>query len=443
MKVVIVGGGAVAYQIARELDERLDIVVIEEDPEAATRFDRLDVQVVRGTPTDPVLLRGLALGENDHLIACSESDEYNLVVSLAAKAHCGVKTACFITRDDFYRSLVHPESGQPVLAIDRLISPPSLLAEEIARIVLVPRAIDVNTFLGGRIWLQEYRVPPRTPLVGPPLHRLGLPPEVLAVAVAREEGLLIPDGGTVLRPGDKVVFMGTQRALRTLERRFFHEVVERVGFVTIIGGGEVGLALARRLEEEGDLELKLIERSAERCEYLATVLDRCLVLNGDGTDLELLDLEQVFRADVLVSVTSDDEKNLLCSLIAREMEIPKIITRVDNPANLHLFESVRVDVPLNLRATAIKSVLDSLQSTRLPLLASVERGKGSVLEITVGPGFPPTPVRSIPDIDDMIIGAVVRDFATVVPRGDELIRPGDRLLIFTLQESAASIPGRF
>jgi trk system potassium uptake protein TrkA len=443
MKVIIAGGGEVAYQIARELDERLDIVVIEDDPDAAARFERLDVQVVRGSPTDATLLQQLEIGPEDHFVACSDSDESNLVASLAVKSLTDVRTTCFVTHESNYRSFIRPESGEPLLNIDRLISPPTLLAEEIARIVLVPRAIDVNTFLGGRIWLQEYRIPIRSGLVGHPLSRLGLPGSLLAVGLVRGEELIIPDGRTVPQADDKIVFMGTQQALRQLERKFLREVIERVGLVTIVGGGEVGLAVARRLEEEGDVEVKLIERDEQRCEFLASLLKRCLVLHGDGTDLELLDLEQVYRSDVLVSVTSDDEKNLLCSLLAREMEIPKIVTRVNNPGNVHLFESVRIDVPLNPRTTAIKTVLDSLQSTQVPLLATVEKGKGSVVEITVRPGFKPTPVRDLPQVGEVVIGAVVRDYKTFVPHGDDVIRPGDRLLVFTLQEDSTSLSEMF
>lgn len=443
MKVAIAGGGEVAYQIARELDETLDILVFEGDPESAARFDKLDVQVVYGSPTNADMLRSAELGEEDHLIACGESDEHNIIACLAAKQACGVKTTCFVGREENYLSFVRTQGKRTVLNIDRLISPPYLLAEEIARIVLVPRAIDVNTFLGGRIWLQEYRIKVNSRIVGRPIADLGFPREMLAVAVARDDEIHVPRGDTILRGEDKVTFMGTQWALRALERRFFKDVVEKVKFVTIVGGGEVGLAVARRLEEEGDLELKLIEESVERCEYLASELRATLVLHGDGTDLELLELEQIYRSDVLVSVTHDDETNLLCSLLAREAEIPKIITRVDKPANVHLFEAVGIDVPLNPRATAIRTVLNSLQGTRVPLLATVEQGRGSVLEVVVPGDFPPTLVRDLPHIEDVIIGAVVRDYTTFMPRGDDVIQPRDRLLVFSTEAASDAVQDYF
>jgi trk system potassium uptake protein TrkA len=265
---------------------------------------------------------------------------------------------------------------------------------------------------------------------------LKLPSGVLAVALVRDDDLHIPTGQTRIRVDDKITFMGTQRALRQVESRFFKDVVEKVRFVTIIGGGNVGLAVAKRLEAEGDLELKLIEESLERCEFLASELPKTLVLQGDGTDLELLELEQIYRSDVLVSVTSNDETNLLCSLIGRETEIPKIITRVDNPSNFYLFESVGINVPLSPRATAIKTVLASLRDTEIPLLGTFEQGRGNVVEVTVPPTFTATRVKDLDRIDEFVIGAVVRNYTTFVPGGEDEVRPGDRLVVFHTSDSA-------
>jgi trk system potassium uptake protein TrkA len=444
MKVAITGGGEVAFQIARELDETLDILVIEQDPETAARFDQLDVQVVRGNPIDIRTLRSLEMEKGDHFIACGESDEQNIIACLAAKQACGLRTTCFLSGEDYYHSFVRDHEEHRSLDIDRLISPPYLLADEIARIVLAPHAIDVHTFLGGRIWLQEYRIRAKSKLVGRPVADLGLPPGIVAVTVARDEDLVVPRGATKFEPDDRVAFMGAAGALRTLEKRFFRDVVEKVSFVTIVGGGEVGLAVARRLEEEADLELlKLIEPSLERCEYLASTLEKTMVLQGDGTDLELLELEQIYRSDVLVSVTSDDETNLLCSLIGRETEIPKIITRVSQPANLYLFESVGIDVPLNPRATAIKSVLHSLQDTRNPLLGTVASGRGNVLEVDVPADFEPTYIRDMPAIKETIVAAIVRDYMTLVPHGGNMIQPGDRLLVFCTDAAAETVRDYF
>lgn len=445
MRIIIAGGGDIAFHFAKELAERWDTVVILEDPDAAIRFDRLDVQVVQGSPANAEILRSLDLCEKDDFIACSKNDERNIIACLTAKQIFGAHTICFVSKEEYYNSFA-PQSGlEPGMMIDRIVWPQYMLAEEIANIVMVPKAIDVDILEGGNIWLQEYRIGANSPFLEKPLSQLKMHDGVLAVAVARDEEFYVPRGDTQFQDGDKVSFMGTKRALRSLERKFFRRPQEeKVRNVTIIGGGNVGGILAQILEEEGDLQVKIIEKNQERCEWLAAELKSTLVLHGDGTDLELLDVEQIYLSDVLVAVTSDEEKDLLCSLLAREMEVPKIITRVTNPGNMHLFESLGIDVPLNPRLTATMTVIASLEDTGTKLLAITEQGKGNVVEVEVPPEFPKTIIRDLlTSIDGAIIGAIVRGRRTLVPHGDDHIEPGDRLLIFTTMEAVEAVQNFF
>lgn len=444
-RIIIAGGGDTAYHFARELADRWDTVVIIEDPDEATRFDRLDVQVVLANPADVETLRNLEVDEEDNYIACSEADERNIISCLTAKQLFGAHTICFVSKEEYYRSFAPQLGIEPGLMIDRIIWPQHMLAEEIANIVLVPKAIDVEILEGGNIWLQGYRVRAGSPLLEKPIAQLDLHDGVLAVAVARDDEFYIPRGNTVFQEGDKVSFMGTKRALRALEREYFRRPMEeKVRNVTIIGGGNVGSILAQMLEEEGDIQVKMIEKDPERCEWLAAELKSTLVLNGDGTDLELLDVEQIYLSDVLVAVTSDDEKDLLCSLLAREMEVPKVITRVSDPGTLHLFESLGIDVPLNPRLTAVQTVLASLEDTGARLLAITEQGKGNVVELDVPPGFQSTRIRDLLDpIEGAIIAAIIRGRRTLVPHGEDYIEPGDRLLVFATQEAAEAVQSYF
>jgi trk system potassium uptake protein TrkA len=439
MRIVIVGGGEIGFQLARELAGLNDVIVIDESPEAANRFASLDVQVISGNPTHPERLRAALLRESDTFIACSESDELNLIACLAAKQVAGPQTLCFVSKEEYYNSFTSIDGEEPVLAIDRVIWPQHMLASEIARIVLVPRAIDVEFFAGGRVWLLEYRLRPVSPLIKAPLSELRLPKGVLAVAVTEGERMSIPTGSTRLEAGNKVVFMGREKPLLKLQREFVPDTDRKVRDATIIGGGTVGLAIAKMLRQGNDLHLKVIEKSAERCNRLALELPSALVLNGDGTDLELLEAEQVYRSDVLVSVTTNDEKNLLASLLAKQMKIPKIITRVDKLANLRLFESVGIDVPLNMHVTAMHTVINSLQKTNVELLSTVEHGKGDVLELRVPDSFRATQLKDMRRIDGAIIGAILRNNQTIVPHGDDLIKAGDQLLVVCTQEARQAV----
>ena len=436
MRIVITGDGEIAYQLALALHQRHDVVIIENDPREAERFGSLDVQVLSGDATHPEILREAGAASSDSFISCRASDELNIIACLTAKRIGCAHTSCFVSKEDYVQSFAGIPEGDDALAIDRIIWPQYMLAEEIARIVLVPRAIDVEIFAGGRIWLMEFKLRQGSPLIGP-LPQLELPLGVIAVAVRKGEELSIPSGNTKLEVGDRVAFMGNRGGLRQLQARFLRGPSDTVKSsardVVIVGGGTVGLTLAKRLEREKDIRLKVFERDPARCEHLAAELPRALVLRGDGTDLALLEAEQVDQARVLVSVTSNDQSNLLCSLLASQMQVPKIITRVNRKRNLRLFERVGIDVPLNPMVTAINVVLNSLQDTGVQLLASVEGGQAAVIELNVSDHFQGSRVRDLPRIDGAIIVAVTRSERTLVPHGDDMIEPGDRLLVFSTE----------
>lgn len=439
MRIAISGDGEAAYELASRLSAQHDVIVLEEDPDRAARFERLDVQVVAGHPTHPETLRNAGLDRSSLFIACRRSDELNIISSLTARHLAACRTFCFVSKREYYDALTPTDGVPAVLEIDRVIWPQRMLAEEIARLVLVPSAIDVEIFAGGRIWLLEYRLADDSPLLGGPLPALGLPKGVLAVAVVRGDHLRIPTGETSFAPGDRVIFMGEQRPLHRLHGRIMGVESRGVREITIIGGGTVGHALAGLLGGEKDLRVRIIESSRERCVDLTESLRHTMVLNGDGTDLRLLEAELIHRSHVLVSVTSNDEQNLLCSLLARQMEIPKIVTRVNRAENLALFRGMGIDVPLNPRTTAIQMILNSIEGTSVKQLSTIEGGKGSVLEIFVPDDFPARALKDIPRVHDSIVVALTESDRTRVPHGDDVVRPGNRLLVFCTADASREV----
>lgn len=445
MRIVISGDGDIAQQLVRALHRRHDVVVIEDDADEAERFDRLDVQLLRGNATNPETLREAGVDRADAFIACGVSDEANIIAAMTAKRMGAAQTTCFVSSQAYVQSFAGISESDGTMVIDRIVWPQYMLAEEIARIVLVPRAVDVEVFAGGRIWLMEFKLEADSGLIGA-LPQLGLPRGVLAVAVRKDEDFFVPSGKTELMAGDRVAFMGGRRALRELQDDFIgprDKATPKEREVVIVGGGTVGLTLAKRLEREPGLRVKIIESHKGRAEEIAAELRKTLVLRGDGTDLELLESEQVGRSHVLVSVTSNDEKNLLCSLLASQMGVPKIITRVNRRENVALFERVGIDVPLNPMVTAINVVLNSLQDGGHRLLATVEGGKAAVMEIDVPASFGSTEVKDLPRVEGSIIVAITRGDRTIVPHGNDTVEPNDRLLVFATEAAREALDKLF
>jgi trk system potassium uptake protein TrkA len=236
--------------------------------------------------------------------------------------------------------------------------------------------------------------------------------------------------------------MGTPEALRQVRAQFFGLPDAARQRVTIIGGGDVGLQVAERLDAAGALDVTVIERDRERGEMLAARLKRALVLQGDGTDLELLESEDIGRSDSLVSVIDNDERNLLASLLGRQLGVRRVITRVGKRTNLRLFERVGIDVAISARAAAVASVIHQIEGASVRLLAVIE-GAGRILELDVPSGYVARPLRELAPPVNSIVGAIVRGSRTIIPRGNDTVQPGDRLIVFTTYAAADRVRSYF
>jgi trk system potassium uptake protein TrkA len=438
MRVVIVGGGEIGFALAQGLAQQNEVFVVDRHSEIADRFEPLDVQFVLGTGTSREVLARAGAERADVFVACTGLDEVNIVSCGIARQLAHPRTVCFVSREDFLTS-GEKARGLAGFGIDRVVWPEALLAEEIERIIRVPGALDAETFADGAIRLVEYRLEPDSPFIGN-LASLHLPKNSLIVAVRRGDDFFIPRGGSYLQARDKVLVMGGPAAITEVRQRMTRTPDRQRQRVAIIGGGDVGLQLAERLERNLDgLELTLIERDAERGEVIAGRLRHTLVLNGDGTDLELLESEDVGRSDVLVGVIDNDEKNLLASLLARHLGAGRIITRVSKRANLRLFERVGIDIAISARGAAIASVLHQIQGDPTRLLAIVEEGAGRILELDVPPGYAPRALRDMAPPLNSIIGAIIRDSHAFVPRGTDHVHPNDRLIVFTTYAAADQV----
>jgi trk system potassium uptake protein len=437
MLIIIVGGGEVGYALARALAPRHDVFVVDHDPMVADRFAPLDVEFVGGSGTSDVALERAGVSRCELFVACTGQDEVNIVACATATRLGAQDTICFVSRDDFVRTAGNADILREKFGIRRILWPEAQLADDIERIVAAPGAIDAEVFAEGQVRLLEYRLSEGSPFTSAPLSDLGLPHGTLVVAVKQRDRVSIPRGTTRLTPGDKVIVMGTPGPMRQLQAWLHPEQASRRGrLVTIVGGGDVGFRLAQRLEQTPGIELKVVERDARRGEFLASTLSRALVLNGDGTDLELLEAEQIGRSDVLVSVIDNDERNLLASLIGRQLGVRTVITRVSKPANLRLFERVGIDVAISAQTSAIASVIHQVEGGRATLLAVLEEGQGKVLEVPVPAGATPTKLQDLGAPAESIVGTILRGKQVIVPRGKDVIRPGDRLIVFC---TAASV----
>ncbi|MDR1168673.1 MAG: Trk system potassium transporter TrkA [Heliobacteriaceae bacterium] len=439
MRIIIYGTTDAGLLLATEFFEDHDITVIDKDDNGTESFSKLDISFIQGSASNEEVLRNAGIKNADVFIACTDVDEANIVACLAAKKNSGIRTICFVSKEEYRKNLYFDKSEEHFcdMFIDFIIWPEELLTQEIFRIVTVAHALDVENFADGKARLLEYKVEPNLKIAGKKVKDCGFTQGTLMVGLTRNRELFIPNGETEIHADDKLIFMGTSHSLDILAGTFFHEK-EYVKSVAIIGGGKVGLMLAQNLESL-KIKTKIIEKSYERCRELAQELKSALIINGDGTNLQLLDEEEIGSSDVVISITNNDEKNLLCSLLAKQLGVTRVISRVSKVTNSVLFEKVGIDVAISAKTSAINEVKNDLAENDVDILATVEQGQGEVLEIIVMPEFNNKKIMELKLPAPAVIGVVQRKGSVIIPKGSTEIRMNDILIIFTAADSAGEI----
>lgn len=439
MKIIIFGANEIGSMIASQFHTANDITVIDEEKNKLDVFNKLDISFVDGNASNIEILKQANVKDADFFIACTESDELNIVACLTVKHLSDAHTMCFVRKESYKQSLGIAKDAEynSDFYVDTVIWPKELLTQEIFRIITVAKALDVENFAGGRARLLEYKIAENSPLVNKMVKHCEFPKDTLIVGITRGEELFIPSGETMLHQEDKVIFMGLSHSLDILAGRFFHEK-EFVKKVAIIGGGNIGLKLAKSLEDL-KLDIKIIERDEVRCEYLAEQLNNTLIINGDGTDLELLNEEEINEADVVVSVTNNDEKNLLCSLLVKQLGVNRVVSRVSKSANANLFQKVGVDIAISAITASLNEIKSNLCGTNIGILATVEQGKGEVLKIVLPEGFTSTKIMDLKLPAKGIVGIIQRRNRIIIPNGTTQLMNDDHLIIFTTSENAPII----
>jgi trk system potassium uptake protein TrkA len=434
MKILIAGEGVVGFRITEELMANHQIVYLASERYTGTRLERLDVETVLGDVTSPESLRQARVRTTEVFVACSDNDEQNIVSCIAAQRLGAKRTICILRRPGFLSVGGDDAELADSLGIDLVIRPAEQLAEEIIRIVTVPGALDVEEFYDGRVRLLSYAVDEDSPITRGSLASLKLPKHVVLVMLRRGDEMIVPMGDTVVQPGDRVIAMGRWRAIRWLLQRFLRSESRgkdrRTG--TVVGGGNVGVQVVRGLEEAG-WDVKLVESDRERCEEIASGLES-MVLHGDGADIDLLEQEHVGESSVLVATTDNDEKNLLVSMMARQLGVKRIVTRADRLSNERLFEKVGIDVVRSARGAAIRSVVRTIDQAHSEIRAEIEHGDACVIELKLPVDFPETRLRDLRPPTFSRVGAVVHGRRVIVPGGNDVVTGGDEVLVFSTRE---------
>ncbi len=443
MKIVIIGAGEVGYHIAKALYQTNDVVIIDQNEEACERADELDVHVLHGNGANVSILHDILEGAG-LLVAVTGSDEVNIVACMGSKLIARdkdkLKTVARVSNPDY---IDQPVTKRPQIGIDIMVCPELSLASEVARILAIPSAIDAEYFADGKVEMMEFVVPENHSLVNKHMQELHLANCCIVSALFRDSEVIIPHGEDVIKGNDHIVVIGKPASM-TEVRDMFGEKVGKRSKVMIIGGGIVGFYLAK-LVAKSEFDLKIIESNKERSMVIAEELPDVLVLNGDGTDINLLKEEGISEMDVVISVTNSDEKNLLCSLLAKQLGVKKVIARSDRSDYVSLFEMVGVDSAVSPRQATVSEVLKLTFGQGIESVTTIEGEKAEIIEYTTSKKskIVGKPLKSVKFPPGAIISMVVHKGNTVVPRGEYVIEEGDRVVVFSLQSANSEVEKLF
>ena len=415
MKVVILGAGRVGASVAESLvSERNDITVVDSDPSALASLQaKHDLRTVLGNAIEPRVLRDAGIEDADLLIATVARDETNLVAChLAARQFNVPKRIARIRSTEFQD---HPEiTGDGGFYVDHLICPEQTVTSYLLKLVEFPEALQVLEFADGALSLIAVRAFAGGPLVEHPIRDLQQQHPTIdmrIVAIFRQDHAIVPDGDTRIEPGDEVFMLAASEHIRTAlsDLRRMAAPVRRI---MIAGGGNIGLRLAQALSDR--YEVKIIETNRARCEYLASQLpSKTLILHGDTTDEDLLSDENVAAMDMFVALTSDDENNIMASMLAKRLGASRVIALINRRAYAELMQGSRIDIAIVPAQTTIGELLRHVRQGDVAAVHSLRRGAAEALETVVHGDRKSSKVvgRRIEQIDlpkGATIGAIVR-----------------------------------
>jgi trk system potassium uptake protein len=442
MRTVIIGAGEVGSNTARMLSEEgHDVVLIEQDETLVERAsEHLDALVIHGNGASPKLLAEAGIEKADLLVAASSSDEANIIACLAAKARGVSRTVARIHNPDYYDPQ-EPFAAE-MLGIDFVIHTEQMAAREIKEALLVPGAINVETFAEDSIEVAEVILNEDSPAVGRTLRDLRLPEASLVVGVVRRGEALVPRGDTVLERRDHVLLISGRRRIAEVVKSVTTDT-EPVKEVTIYGGGRIGLRLALALEEAG-MSVRVIERDEARARYVASQLRRGFVLHDEGISRDFLLQERVDRSDAFVAVTGDDRANLLAAMYARQLGARMTIAGVSSGEFAPLADALGVDLTISPRMLAAEAILRFVRRGEIVDVALLESG-AEMIELRVPPHSRVTgrPLSEVGFPEGAIVAALLRDGDVVIPTGREILKPGDDAVVFTVEDAIEEVERLF
>ncbi len=442
MRIIIVGNGKVGSTLAEQLSaEDHEITIIDQNQQNVDNLvNTLDVMGICGNGASYRVLLEAEVSQADLLIACTNQDEINLLCCLVAKKLGAKHTIARVRNPEYSDQLVFMRDE---LGLSMSINPERAAASELFKVLKFPSAIKIETFSNNRVEMAEIKLRNESKLTGVylrDLHKL-FKGRALICAVQRDSVVTIPDGNFMLQAGDKINVIAPAGDMLDFFSSF-GAILPEAKNVMIIGGGRISFYLSRMLLENG-ASVKIIDISQQRCEELARLLPKAMIICGDGTDQELLDEEGLREADAVVALTGVDEENIILSLYAQSHTEGKVLTKVNRASLASIAEATGLESIITPRVLVANMIVRYVRAMHNSMGSNVETlhrlvgGQVEALEFKVSDSFPAldVPLKDVALKPNILIASIARDGKTIIPGGRDVIKKGDRVIIVTAHHS--------
>lgn len=445
MKIVIIGAGEVGFHIAEKLvGENIDVVVVENDLARLHQIEEhLDAKFVQGSGSSPDVLRKAGISAAEMVIAVSDKDEANIVACLVANHYSSSSIKIARVRDPAY--LNSPDVFED-LSIDLFINPEFEAAEKFVKLLEVPQALDLIEFAEGKVQLVGFRIDEKSLLANRKLFAFGdvVPGYIpLVAAIYRGSEVIVPSGADTVRAGDIVYFTTTPDKMEKLLKLVGKKMlpIERV---MIFGGTNTGLYLAKKLEERG-VTVRLIEPDEKRCTELADQLTRTTVLHGDAKDSEMLLQENIDKMDVYIALSKDAEDNILSCLLAKSLGTKITMTLSNRIDYSSLISTIGIDSAVSPQLAAVSRIMRFVRQGRIASVEAIREKDVEGIEFVALESSEAVnkPLKKIKFPRGALVMAVVRGEEVVIPTGETMLQPEDRVIIFAKRQAISKIEKMF
>ena len=437
MKIIIVGAGEVGTELAKRLtQEKHDVIVLEKNIKKASNImNTLDVMVIGESGHRVSALEQAGIKSADVLIAATDTDEINIMSCMIAKKLSSIKTVARVRNPEYGSKGLLFSNEQ--LGIDIMINSEEVMASEITKLIKTPAVNEIAYFANGKIELLSFSVKEDSELIGKQINTLRKSHDFLIIAIVRVTGeVVIPHGKDEILPNDSIYVVGKTGFMSELSW-LVRTKNKRAKSVMILGGGKHGLMLGKMLEKnKNGMSLKLVEKSEQRCQELSEALCKTLILNGDARDLTFLKEQNMEHIDILVSLTGSDEINILTAALAKELGVKKTIIEISRPDYEFATRALKIDSFISPRHLVASQLAKIFRKRNVVSETILREGKAEVLELMV-PAESVVTNKNLINLKlpkGIIIGGIVRRGRVIIPKGEDKILPGDRVIVFTDSE---------